>query len=48
VLVERPGDAKQSAIDVQQIAEVNRSFLVVFRDLFIENGVNRLADDRRF
>ena len=47
MVVERPGDTQQSAVHVQQVVEVDGPFLVVFGDLRIEHGVNRLFDDRR-
>src|SRR5262249_17312306 len=45
MLVKRPRDAHQTAIDFHQIVEVNRPFLVVSRDLVDKDRVNRLAYD---
>ena len=48
MFVERARDVQQAAVDVEQVVEVNRPFLVVLRNALVEHGVHRLADDRRF
>ena len=48
VLFEAARRFEQAAADVRQVVEVNRPFLVVLRDLRLQDRQHRLAGDTRF